>query len=68
MKLSGAASLLVLAATSGCSAFGTTSSSPSITTVSSQSSLQRGFSNASPAFLPRQISGSARLSPIANLP
>ena len=64
MKLSGAASLLVLAATSGCpaSAFGT--SSPPI--VSSRTASQRGIVE-SPAFVPK-YTGQARINPIANLP
>lgn len=61
----GAASLLVLAATSGCSAFGTAPSSPTSSAASSRFSLQREqISASSPAFLPRQIGSS----PIANLP
>lgn len=63
MKLSGAASLLVLAATSGCSASAFGTSSPMA--VSSRTASQRGI--ASPAFVPKH-DGQNRLNPIANLP
>ena len=63
MKLSGAASLLVLVATSGCSASAFGTSSPM--GVSSRTAPQRGI--ASPAFIPKHAVQN-RLNPIAKMP
>ena len=63
MKLSGAASLLVLAATSGCSASAFGTSSPM--TVSSRTVPQSGIASA--AFIPKHAVQN-RINPIASLP